>query len=398
MRLFDLSIIIPVYNTERYLGRCIDSVLEQSYIPNEIILVDDGSTDDSAEICDNYASNYGFIKVIHQTNSGPGVARLAGVRSASSSFIMFIDSDDWIDVDFVECIMDVSVHSEHELISASGIIYDYEDGRQNIWPEGMKVGEYNRDDIKKIYDGVLLFPYTQYGLSWGMYNKVFPRKVIENALNNVPECIGNIGEDAAAYILSLTDIDTIIVTKAVGYHYRQHSESSVHRINDSKIQSYIMFRRGLNHMLSNMDIETFDREFNLAESSLDFQGNILSSYGITTESSLDIPWKKIIDKRVIIYGAGKQGRKLYQLLKELSFVDVTAITDKNYSNMGNDVVSPDVLLNDKYDYVIIAISDETIKCEIYCDMLERGIDKDKIIPAGTRVTYNFDNLHIPYGK
>lgn len=94
-----ISVIVPVYNTERWLRRCVESILRQSYKKLEIILVDDGSTDISGKICDDYAQIDNRIKVIHQSNAGAHVARSRGLNLASGKWISFIDSDDYIDKD-----------------------------------------------------------------------------------------------------------------------------------------------------------------------------------------------------------------------------------------------------------------------------------------------------------
>lgn len=93
------SVIIPVYNVENYLKECIDSVLKQNYLDYEVILVDDGSTDNSGAICDLYAEKYKKVKVIHKKNGGLSDARNAGLCMARGEYIIFVDSDDWIELD-----------------------------------------------------------------------------------------------------------------------------------------------------------------------------------------------------------------------------------------------------------------------------------------------------------
>ena len=92
-----ISIICPIYNTELYLKECLNSILCQSYTNFELILIDDGSTDNSGIICDEYATKDKRIIVIHQTNKGLSASRNKGLEIASGEFITFIDSDDWID-------------------------------------------------------------------------------------------------------------------------------------------------------------------------------------------------------------------------------------------------------------------------------------------------------------
>ena len=92
-----ISVVIPVYNVEKYLSKCVDSVLSQSFTDYEILLIDDGSTDNSGKLCDNYAEKYSCISVIHQENKGLGGARNTGIDHACGDYILFLDSDDTID-------------------------------------------------------------------------------------------------------------------------------------------------------------------------------------------------------------------------------------------------------------------------------------------------------------
>lgn len=93
----ELTVVVPVYNVEKYLGKCIDSILDQTLAVDEIILVDDGSKDKSGEIADEYAARYENIKVIHQKNGGLSAARNTGIDAATKEYIAFVDSDDYID-------------------------------------------------------------------------------------------------------------------------------------------------------------------------------------------------------------------------------------------------------------------------------------------------------------
>ena len=97
-----ISVIVPVYNVESYLSRCVDSIVEQTYHDLEIILVDDGSTDGSPQICDDYATKDSRIKVIHKKNGGEGDARNCGVVSSHGEYMSFVDSDDWLTPNAIE--------------------------------------------------------------------------------------------------------------------------------------------------------------------------------------------------------------------------------------------------------------------------------------------------------
>lgn len=97
-----ISVIVPVYNAENYLNRCIESVLTQTYTDWQMVLVDDGSKDESLKVCQKYADLDSRISVIHQENAGPGIARNTGIAAANGDYIVFIDSDDYIEKEYFQ--------------------------------------------------------------------------------------------------------------------------------------------------------------------------------------------------------------------------------------------------------------------------------------------------------
>lgn len=97
-----ISVIVPVYNVEKYLRQCLDSLLQQSYRDLEIIMVDDGSQDSSGEVCEEYACKYPHFKVVHKQNAGLGMARNTGLEHITGQYVVFVDSDDYLDEDAIE--------------------------------------------------------------------------------------------------------------------------------------------------------------------------------------------------------------------------------------------------------------------------------------------------------
>lgn len=117
MNKVDISIIVPVYNVKLYLERCMKSLINQTYNNYEIILVDDGSSDGSGELCDGY-TNYSKVKVIHQPNKGLSGARNTGIKNALGEYIMFVDSDDYIDVKSCEQFMNILKNGTFDIVCA----------------------------------------------------------------------------------------------------------------------------------------------------------------------------------------------------------------------------------------------------------------------------------------
>jgi glycosyltransferase involved in cell wall biosynthesis len=127
-----ISVIIPVYNVEKYLNRCVDSVLGQTYRNLEIILVNDGSSDGSANICEEYAKNYGArVKYITQKNGGVAVARNTGLAVATGDYIAFVDSDDYLEPNIYDELLKVSVSHDADYVSCSCFL-DFENGERGV--------------------------------------------------------------------------------------------------------------------------------------------------------------------------------------------------------------------------------------------------------------------------
>lgn len=110
-----ISIVVPVYNVEAYLHKCVDSILAQTYRNIEVILINDGSPDKSPEVCDNYAKEDSRVIVIHQKNGGLSDARNTGIEVASGSWISFIDSDDWVERDFIERLLNLAIRHKADI-------------------------------------------------------------------------------------------------------------------------------------------------------------------------------------------------------------------------------------------------------------------------------------------
>lgn len=123
-----ISVIVPVYKVEALLGRCVDSILAQTYADWELILVDDGSPDNCGALCDAAAEKDARIRVIHQANGGLSAARNAGITQASGDWLAFLDSDDWWSETFLEEMLAAAKQSEAGL-AVCGWVFEYEDGR-----------------------------------------------------------------------------------------------------------------------------------------------------------------------------------------------------------------------------------------------------------------------------
>ena len=211
-----ISIIIPVYNVEKYIERCLDSVITQSYVNLEIILVDDGSTDRSGEICDRYAVRDNRIKVIHAENAGLGEARNRGIRMVSGEYICFVDSDDWIEGDFCKELIEVAEKTQSN-ISICGYYECFEDNKTP------KV--FYENCFTKTGKEILHYTMTANGKYWfniSVWNKLYKREIVSGLLFK-----SRVYEDIMYNVESLYRAGEISYVNKCLYNYRVNREGSI---------------------------------------------------------------------------------------------------------------------------------------------------------------------------
>jgi len=159
-----VSVVIPIYKAEKYLQRCLDSVLKQTYTEVEIILVDDGSPDSCPFICDNYKERDHRIKVIHCDNSGQSVARNKGIELASGKYIFFVDADDVLAEDAIERLLAIAEKGEYDIVSGN---YFRVEGEiiisSNLYSSG-EINKYGSKEMKKRYN--LYKTSSSFGYVW----------------------------------------------------------------------------------------------------------------------------------------------------------------------------------------------------------------------------------------
>lgn len=148
-----ISVIIPVYNVEKYLRQCVDSVLNQTYTSIEIILVDDGSTDRSGEICEEYAAQDGRVRCLHQENGGLSRARNEGFGLAHGEYVYFLDSDDWIEPDTIEKLWESAVRSGAQLVFFDAVSCD-EAGEATVLQHYLRRRQHDTDTGLKVFSAL----------------------------------------------------------------------------------------------------------------------------------------------------------------------------------------------------------------------------------------------------
>lgn len=211
------SIIIPVYNSADFLHKCIDSLLSQEYKDYELILVDDGSTDASYDICQQYASRYEHIRVLRQENSGPSAARNAGIQLASGDYLAFVDSDDWVTPDYFSQLKEAVLQAP-DLVFFGRLSFDGPNQVNTVFPAGRFTSRGQIIDFlaRNYYQGDL----------HSCANKAYSKRLFADGALRFPA--STVVEEDLQFVLEAVDRSETLVSLAEPlYCYNRQSSGSV---------------------------------------------------------------------------------------------------------------------------------------------------------------------------
>ena len=221
-----VSVVVPVYNVEQYLQQCVDSLLKQTYKDIEIILVDDGSKDNSPAMCDDYSQKYpDMIKTIHKANGGLGLARNTGMEYAKGEFVIFIDSDDYADEDLIERLVKSAdkynaqvVIGGFKRVDSSGKILFKEEYQEQVY-----TGE---DVINKLFMRMLgSSPERSDAVRMSVWNALYSMKIIEECHARFPSERKLISEDIIFDSEFYPHVQRGVIISSTAYNYRVNEQS-----------------------------------------------------------------------------------------------------------------------------------------------------------------------------
>ncbi len=224
-----ISIIVPVYNAEKYLERCVNSILNQTYGNKEIILVDDGSTDRSGSMCDEFAANHNNVRVLHLKNGGPNKACYEGLLVSTGEFICLCDSDDWIDEEMLYEMNRCLTADKKQIVCCNFVIED-RNGAGKKGYHGAKPGIYEGERLQNKIIGELL-GHENRTVSMSRCMKLFSRDLLMQNTQYWDFKL-RMGDDMTIVIPAVLDSERIIIMKdAEFYHYLFVASSIVHKYN-----------------------------------------------------------------------------------------------------------------------------------------------------------------------
>ncbi len=217
-----IGIIVPVYNVEIYLRRCIESILKQTFEDFEVILIDDGSTDRSGRICDEYAKKDARIQVVHKDNSGVADTRNKGLEIVETEYITFIDADDYVDSHYLETLYNLMKKYNGDLVISYHIVLQEDRGRKS---KGR-----NRRDKRTCKEAIVSKAEVYKAMlgNEGMITSVWGKLYHRNLFQTVRYPVGEIYEDMSVISEIVEKSRRIVATSYSGYYYIQRSGSITH--------------------------------------------------------------------------------------------------------------------------------------------------------------------------
>lgn len=399
----EVSIIVPVYNVEKYLQSCIDSILEQTYPNMEIILVDDGSTDQCGSICEENSTLDERIQVIHKENGGLSSARNAGLDIAKGKYVAFVDADDTIHREFIEILLALCEKYECDIAQCDFLTVAEDSLKMPLNPcqslifytgaQALSALCIGKDDVK-------------YSVAW---NKIYRRELFQKI--RYPK--GRIHEDEFTTYKVLWKARKIVVTNQYLYYYLQRTGSIIRsRYSLKRLDVIAAFRERLEFLKKNglekewtatihkyigliervcaslkMDVEDCE---DICNKLLKERNELMEQFPKDSGEVKNVVQKEWIpdgymypkDAKLVLYGAGKWGRICYQWICDHHYGEVTGWVDNQWSGITQTeipITPLDSLLTLSYDYVLITIINEAVQKEIAENLRCWGIPEKKIL-------------------
>lgn len=379
-----LSVVIPVYNASTCLHKCVESILNQTYKKLDIILIDDGSSDNSGEICDRLAEADRRIRVCHIENRGVVAARNYGAEIARGNIITFVDSDDWIEPDMYLYMLEFYDKYEPDVIS-SGIIYDDEFGHRTTECDLILEGLYDKKRIEKEIIPIMMYDYEERrrAVNSSVCNKIIRKNLWEISAQGVNSKI-TYGEDAAIFYPCLAMAEKAFFINHAWYHYCVNNSSMVHSFDMDSFQKIKILMDYLEKVYKKLKIWP-QMENQLKEYVRHFLCPAIENiYGIKLGEPIYLfPYELVKgSSRVVIYGAGKVGRSYMENLIKSKYVEVVAWVDHAYekfSDLKIQVQSPYIISMLDFDFVVVAIEQKVTAMNVHQNLVNMGVSSNKII-------------------
>lgn len=377
-----LSIIVPTYNREKFIEKCLRSLSAQTYRDLEILVVDDGSTDETVTICKRLAEEDSRIRLIETEHAGVTPARKRGVEEARGEIIGFVDSDDWVEPDYFALMM-AEMEDGVDLVVSGYTIQEEE--RANCYKNPIGAGVYSGEEritylLKNMFS---LNDAIEEGMPQYLWNKFFQRKMFCEVISTLNSRI-SYAEDVVILLGYLSRCEKIKITESLGYHHCLH-EGNIYRLTDKD------FFLNLDAFYKNVLVTGRETPYEeiiqnavQREIAKFLELAVREKLGFSKEiSATYIPRRLGLErgKIIVIYGAGEVGKDYVKLLKRRPICRSYLWVDSNYRNFSEEleIQSPEILKETQFDELWVAVLRDHQVTEIVSDLRWRyQIPEEKI--------------------
>lgn len=374
-----ISVIVPIYMIDRYVGLCIESIINQTYKNLEIILVDDGGKDRCPEICDLYKSKDERINVIHKPNGGLVSARKAGLQQSNGSYVTYVDGDDWIGPGFIEGLYTAASTADADMVCA-GFTRDLFT-KSASFTDYLPSGIYESEKLKELWKNMASAPpYYRPGISTYVWNKLFKREILLETQSAVDNRI-SIGEDGAVTYPALLKSKRVAVVDNVAYHYRQREDSMLKQSSGYSADAQkLLF---LYDFLIRWAQKT-PQEYGLKAQITDYVLSIavMRSGGRLPADDYSTFDSAYYGKDVVVYSAGTFGQQLVNRFRETEHCNVVSWIDDDYweyRRCSLDVDPVESVTGLSFDYVLVASVDSLVADKAKRRLMDLGVGPNKIL-------------------
>lgn len=391
-----ISVIVPIYNADRYLERCLSSIIGQTYKNLEIICVDDGSTDNSLAICNKYSLLDNRIKVIHKNNGGVTSARKAGMKIASGEWVGFVDSDDWLELYAYERMIKKGEKKDVTLICGN-FRRNYENHSIDYISK-FNEGKYELSEDNSYFISNFIFnkEIFEFGIYPSLWNKLFRKRNVEIILNELDEDI-IFQEDGAIVYSYILKYKKIYMINDIIYNYnRYNSNSCMHCFNNEKYNSIIKAHSFIMQHETNENKEYIDKQLQWLK--LYYTLLYLPEKMENKKNKKILCYLGNINKsdNIVLYGAGIMGQRYYDYLSNIGVnISLWVDKEKRQYNGKNKICSIDKISCVEYDKIIVAVIKHDIVKSIVDELIGMGIDRNKICYVdSSKMSENINELKV----
>lgn len=376
-----LSVIVCFYNEERYLRLCIESIISQTYRDLEIILIDDGSTDASGEIAEEFRVRDKRIKVVHQKNKGLVASRKIGISLAHGDYIAYVDADDWIDRDRFLTMYEKGMMFDADIVS-SDVVAEYGNGESEKYLDEFE-GLYQGDRLKEVLENRIDTEHFFVNYQWGgMCKHIYKNSLIKKIQLMIDDRI-TMMEGSLCHSICMLNADCFSAVKGAVYHYRKDKRSMSTTAVEKNNQLCLVYDTLYSYMYSYNLNQRIIRQMDF----LMYEAVLLSEYdSLMRDTSLSLfPYRDIKpNSRLVVYGSGAFGRQIISFLLKTKYAHLVMVCSSDFGHeievedTNIKIQPPENLLNAEYDCIAVAVMHYEVTSAIVQSLANLGIDMNKI--------------------